>query len=295
MVIRDFNVQSTMMRRQHSYINDNGRMTDVYRDQYGGLMSISDAFEMYKNLKSNFETARGVYDTAKNIGSKVYDLASGDTATSLKNMLPNSDETGTPAYPGELHIPLKLTNGKTGIANYCGPGTRVAERISRGDQPRNVTDKICQRHDLDYTLAGNVNDLKMADKRMLDSLDRAEHNNLDHKRNILAGRIPIQSKTWAEKFKIMNPQMFSGDTSKSMQERGYSDEQVVGMESKQAQLAQEGYGFKKVYPVDKLKLLTLKKLAKEKKTLKKQKLKQLLKTSNINNLQKMLPNLSKLF
>ena len=61
MVIRDFNVQSTMMRRQHSYINDNGRMTDIYRDQNGGLMSISDAFEMYKNLKSNFETARGVY------------------------------------------------------------------------------------------------------------------------------------------------------------------------------------------------------------------------------------------
>ena len=156
---------------------------------------------------------------------------------------------------------------------------------------KDVLPQNTSREDSIVIVKSFIND--WAIKQLL--LNKAENNNLDHKRNIMAGRIPIQSKTWAEKFRIMNPEMFSGDTSKSMQERGYSDEQVVGMESKQAQLAQEGYGFKKVYPVDKLKLLTLKKLAKEKKTLKKQKLKQLLKTSNMNNLQKMLPNLSKLF
>ena len=34
--------------------------------------------------------------------------------------------------------------------NFCGPGTEVAKRISRGDQPINELDACCLVHDLVY-------------------------------------------------------------------------------------------------------------------------------------------------
>lgn len=34
--------------------------------------------------------------------------------------------------------------------NYCGPGTRLKERLARGDQPVNKLDGLCLKHDLFY-------------------------------------------------------------------------------------------------------------------------------------------------
>jgi len=43
--------------------------------------------------------------------------------------------------PVELHIPGY---------RYCGPGTRLRERLARGDQPINPLDEACMEHDKIY-------------------------------------------------------------------------------------------------------------------------------------------------
>jgi hypothetical protein len=44
--------------------------------------------------------------------------------------------------PVELHI--------SGY-NYCGPGTKLSKRLSRGDKGVNDLDEACKEHDIAYT------------------------------------------------------------------------------------------------------------------------------------------------
>lgn len=43
--------------------------------------------------------------------------------------------------PFELHLPKY---------QYCGPGTKLAERLARGDPGINKLDKLCKEHDIAY-------------------------------------------------------------------------------------------------------------------------------------------------
>ena len=44
--------------------------------------------------------------------------------------------------PFEMHVPHY---------KFCGPGTKLAERIERGDVGINSLDEVCRQHDLAYT------------------------------------------------------------------------------------------------------------------------------------------------
>ena len=44
--------------------------------------------------------------------------------------------------PFEMHVPYY---------KFCGPGTKLAERIERGDIGINLLDEACRQHDLAYT------------------------------------------------------------------------------------------------------------------------------------------------
>ena len=60
--------------------------------------------------------------------------------------------------PAELHIPGY---------NWCGPGTRVSERLARGDSGINPLDSACKEHDIAYSK--NKEDIKLrnlADKKL---------------------------------------------------------------------------------------------------------------------------------
>lgn len=46
------------------------------------------------------------------------------------------------ALPIELHIP--------GGYRFCGPGTKLQERLARGDVPKNKLDEACREHDIVY-------------------------------------------------------------------------------------------------------------------------------------------------
>lgn len=71
--------------------------------------------------------------------------------------------------PFELHLPGY---------NYCGPGTKLQKRLSRGDRGINPLDDACMQHDIAYTKYTNLEDRHKADlelksmaKRRLRSVD----------------------------------------------------------------------------------------------------------------------------
>lgn len=72
---------------------------------------------------------------------------------------------------GENHIP-QIKGKKIVLGNFGGPGTKVVTRIKRGDKPKTYMDKLSKSHDLKYTLARNVDDVRKADiKLMKDSAE----------------------------------------------------------------------------------------------------------------------------
>lgn len=66
--------------------------------------------------------------------------------------------------PFELHLPGY---------NYCGPGTKLQQRLARGDKGINQLDEYCKEHDIAYNKSSNLKErhkadivlLKMAKKR----------------------------------------------------------------------------------------------------------------------------------
>jgi hypothetical protein len=55
----------------------------------------------------------------------------------------------------ELHLPGY---------NFCGPGTRLEQRLSRGDKGVNALDEACKRHDIAYHNYSDSSNRRQADK-----------------------------------------------------------------------------------------------------------------------------------
>ena len=58
------------------------------------------------------------------------------------------------ALPFELHIPGY---------QFCGPGTRLAKRLARGDAGINPLDAACREHDIAYSRSNDLTDRHAAD------------------------------------------------------------------------------------------------------------------------------------
>ena len=87
----------------------------------------------------------------------------------------------------ELHLPGY---------NFCGLNTRLAERLKRGDQPKNRVDAICLQHDLDYHSATTSVDYERADLRMLHSLDTLENLTCCERLGRWICSLSIRAKVW---------------------------------------------------------------------------------------------------
>ena len=69
--------------------------------------------------------------------------------------------------------------------NYCGPYNPLHKQLTYDQngnilryiqQPTGQTDEICAQHDVDYTLAKNLKDKHIADKKMIDSINKLPYN-----------------------------------------------------------------------------------------------------------------------
>lgn len=64
------------------------------------------------------------------------------------------------SLPFELHLP--------GDYRYCGPGTRLAERLKRGDPGINPLDEACKSHDIAYSKTKDTTERNKADLILAD-------------------------------------------------------------------------------------------------------------------------------
>ena len=79
---------------------------------------------------------------------------------------------------------IYLPDGTYNPAKYSGPGTNVKVRISRNDQPLAFVDKVAEGHDLRYALASVDNDVRVADNKMVQLLQKGQAQKLDSNFNI---------------------------------------------------------------------------------------------------------------
>ncbi|KAJ8918510.1 hypothetical protein NQ315_015215 [Exocentrus adspersus] len=56
--------------------------------------------------------------------------------------------------PGEIHIPGY---------QFCGPGTKLKERLSKGQQGANPLDGFCRKHDIAYSQSSDLQDRNKVD------------------------------------------------------------------------------------------------------------------------------------
>ena len=225
------NGRTQAKRLRNVFIVDGQMGTGMHRMNYqmqgDGLMD---------TISGIVNRGKALAGKAQTLGQKATDLYTSELGTTLRNLVPSSDDTARPAFAGEKHAILKLPNGKFGTANYMGPGTQLERRLKRGDPPRTMADRVAQAHDSRYALARSQKDVANADRAMIRKLKELQSKRLDSNLNIQMGLRPIQAKLHAESLGLVKPGSIAtfGDSLKSSN-RGM-------VEKKLRELEQEGFG-----------------------------------------------------
>ena len=61
---------------------------------------------------------------------------------------------------------------------YCGPNTRLEERLARGDEGINRLDQVCKEHNINYSNALSLSDKHSADQKMTDAIEQFPNQSL---------------------------------------------------------------------------------------------------------------------
>ena len=182
--------------------------------------------KLKKKIKNNFnKKGKGIYDKTVNyfLGNRGNKLYNGEKHAILYNNLTKEYQ---PAY-------------------FMGPGTNMIERLKNNDDKKifSKSDKTSLAHDLRYYLSNSLDDIRLADIKMVNKLKNIELNNEDSKWNTLQGKLGIQTKMLLEdKLKIPKKWFTSFGDYKS----DIIDNQILS-QNKLNELELEGYGFKKYH------------------------------------------------
>ena len=190
------------------------------------------------------QKGEGVFDTLLNVAkksgqfiTKASDIWSSDLATGAKNLFP-SEQGSNRNYPGEKHAVLRKPGSNAFfIANYMGPSTQVIKRLKAQSKPRTASDKSAMVHDILYTLAESTDDIRAADRRMIDKLEDIKKSKGDSAFNIAQGQKLIQAKVALEDLGLLKKDRFSKMQGKNLPAK---DKDLLQKELKK--LEQEGYG-----------------------------------------------------
>jgi len=118
---------------------------------------------------------------------------------------------GTRLEDGEVHPPVYTADGWT-IPEFLGPGSKFLDKVKKGAKPVNEVDRIARVHDARYSRARpghELEDMAIADAKMIKALDRASKEKRDYKINLAVGRYPIRAKQFLEKHKIAGKNTFT--------------------------------------------------------------------------------------
>lgn len=159
-----------------------------------GIESIDDVTRALEILKYGTQTALNLY--------------SSETGNAIKNMygkwMNNRNPNWRPGFAGEKH--MVNSNGVT--YNYLGPGTKLHERLRRGDPPLdglNGLDAAAKIHDIDYDEAKSWDDVRVADKKFIDNVEKSNASSISKK--VIKGL--MKSKMIGEDLKLVKPADFT--------------------------------------------------------------------------------------
>lgn len=155
-----------------------------------------------------------------------------------------------PLLPEEKHMIMKTDTGWK-KASYMGPGTDIISRIEKGDKPVSKADKVAMTHDIRYSLASDLDDIRKADNKMVNKLKDIQSKKQDYKINTTIPKLAIQGKMLAENLGVLDKRKFVDFN----ENKTLSDKQRKMLMNKLQELQSQGYGVpekkeKKVLPRD---------------------------------------------
>lgn len=184
--------------------------------------SINDVAEGFSKIYS--EPVKFVYGKGLKLAGKGLTMAGGrfdlyEKAKDLVFQIPSrtsnaifgafdKNPNAQPIEVGEKHMILPTKYGYS-RANYAGPGTKLEKRLKRGDKgvdgPGGI-DEAAQQHDIDYSNATTVQDVRKADDEFLDKV-RNSGQSFAAKASVISA---MKAKRFAENVKILDPMKFTG-------------------------------------------------------------------------------------
>jgi len=107
------------------------------------------------------------------------------------------------------HMYLHDNTGALRRASYAGPGTDLFQNLGRKLMPVNAVDLISMEHDIRYTLANSVEDVKNADRTMLKKLEQVKRTGEVHWADVAMAYNVINAKIKAEQYLLLKPRYFT--------------------------------------------------------------------------------------
>lgn len=159
--------------------------------QYGGKKDCIGCEDKCVCDTNDYQKGQGIdpasiYSALKTIYSGIKtasDIYASEPATVIKNTYGKFMNKNYPnwrsGFAGEKHL-----INKAGLTyNFCGPNTNLSARLERGDPPLDADglDLACKIHDIDYNDAKNWSDVRKADEKFMDNVDKATISNTSKK------------------------------------------------------------------------------------------------------------------
>jgi len=147
--------------------------------------------------------------------------------------------SGIQKFDNEKHSPLYTKDGIK-IANYMGPGTDLVKRLNdfNNNRPLTYADKTSMAHDIRYSIATKKSDIRQADNKMIETIDKGIKNKSDYRINLELAKKGIQSKKLVEDVTGNVGGLFGGIG----KNKGYSKNDLNLMKGHLIVLEQQGFG-----------------------------------------------------
>ena len=152
----------------------------------------------------------------------------------------------TQRFSGERHTPLMTSKGGPKIATYTGPNTQITKRLKSNDpkirDPLGPVDTASQAHDIRYSLAESIDDIRYSDDKMIRKLKEIENKDEDYKVNTAVVRGLMKTKTLYEDARGKRGELFSGLKSGQVKPNTLSPSEQSLYKKKLTELEMLGYG-----------------------------------------------------
>lgn len=163
------------------------------------------------------------------VGDGIYD----DTMNSLFGSKTNTLKEGE--RHGLTYVQTSNKTGKYVPSNFTGPNTALFERLKKNQKGLSYSDDVSMVHDLRYSLAKSDKDIRTADLKMIESLNKAKRDKLDFDFNINQPLYGIKTKNFLEDYIGVKPSSFTtygeqnlGEDEKSLYKKVLAQQELLG-------------------------------------------------------------------